>query len=388
MVADAVTTVIDPPDVAGFGPNRAAGTALPVRARSGRRRAVVALLLMAPLALGLSAAVGAAVALEQSRQDAGSRFATGDYAGALAIDRELATRSGPLYVLDRQAVSTAAVDADRTVRAWAQLLAQGGHVEQALNLLSTARPPERAVDSNLLRATLLLDGARAAARGGNPLTALRRLDMIRAESLPSAIAQQVAALRSAAELAAVPVLLRSGRAVEALGTLDRVRIGPHAPAQDKLLRQLLPGALLSAGRLAEQRDDHATAALWLSRLVSEAPTSPEARTARDLLGVPQPVTGTLVRRDGAPLIGPVRLAGHFVRSDRGDYATGPYLTAMASSRGDFRIDSVPLGGPYVVQIQRGGAWLTPVDTASGDPAYPVTVTALTPVDLAFVIVPS
>ena len=88
------------------------------------------------------------------------------------------------------------------------------------------------------------------------------------------------------------------------------------------------------------------------------------------------------------MVGAVRLAGHFVRSDHGDFANGPFFTTRSGATGDFRFPAVPPGGPYVVQVQRGGDWLTPVDTVSGDAAYPVTVTPLTPVDLAFVIVPS
>ncbi|GAC1570659.1 MAG: hypothetical protein NVS3B18_03090 [Candidatus Dormibacteria bacterium] len=360
----------------------------PRRPRPGRRRAIVALLVLTPFALVLSAGAGAAVALEQARQDGASRLAAGDYAGALGVYRGLAGRSGPLYLLDRQAIRDATRGEDRTLLAWAPALAEHGRVEQALRLLSEARASEVGTNRSRLRATLLLDGARAAAAGGDPLVALGRLDWLAKEAPPDDLARQAAALRPVYELASATTLLRVGRPAEAVAALDRVRSLPHTAQQDRQVEQLLPATLLAAGQTGQQRDDLRSAAAWLGRLVRVAPASAEARAARALLDAPQRVSGTLSRRDGSPVAGGVRLAGHFVHADRGDYATGPYFAAAATTGGDFRIEGVPVGGPYVIQVQRDGEWLTPVDTRSGEPAYSATVTPLTPVDLSFVIVPN
>lgn len=81
----------------------------------------------------------------------------------------------------------------------------------------------------------------------------------------------------------------------------------------------------------------------------------------------------------------LRLGGHF-RQVGGAYQTsGPYYYAATDSRGDFTVDSVPVGGPYVVELLEAGSWTTTV--GPDGPAYEFSVQPLTPVDLAFVVLP-
>jgi hypothetical protein len=47
---------------------------------------------------------------------------------------------------------------------------------------------------------------------------------------------------------------------------------------------------------------------------------------------------------------------------------------------------VPVGGPYVVELLDHGSWTTTV--GPDGPAYQFSVQPLTPVDLAFVVLPS
>jgi len=47
-----------------------------------------------------------------------------------------------------------------------------------------------------------------------------------------------------------------------------------------------------------------------------------------------------------------------------------------------------VGGPYILEVFTGGNWTTLVDPTSGQPAHPVKVSALVPVDLTFVVLPS
>jgi hypothetical protein len=46
---------------------------------------------------------------------------------------------------------------------------------------------------------------------------------------------------------------------------------------------------------------------------------------------------------------------------------------------------VPVGGPYVVELLESNGWTTTV--GQDGPAYQFTVQPLTPVDLAFVVLP-
>ncbi len=150
---------------------------------------------------------------------------------------------------------------------------------------------------------------------------------------------------------------------------------------------MLPGAFLSAGRQAIGRHDETSALQALERLLARFPNSSQARAAQALLDAPQQVQGTLVRHDGSAVAGSmVRLGSHY-RSVLGGYETEPpYYLAHTNDHGDFTFAAVPLGD-YVVEVQQGDGWTT-ILTPDGQPAYRVTVQALTPVDLAFVVVPT
>ena len=101
------------------------------------------------------------------------------------------------------------------------------------------------------------------------------------------------------------------------------------------------------------------------------------------------MSGTLVDKNGMPLAAAVRLSTNYKAEPGGTYKTsGPFYTSHADASGDFIFTSVPIGGPYVLEVFSNGAWTTLVDPVSGLPAHPVKVTALVPVLLTFVVLPS
>ncbi|MBV8194384.1 MAG: hypothetical protein JOY80_02530, partial [Candidatus Dormibacteraeota bacterium] len=129
------------------------------------------------------------------------------------------------------------------------------------------------------------------------------------------------------------------------------------------------------------------AATDLQRLVSSFGASGEARQARALLRAGQPVTGSLVDKSGAPVSGEVRLSSHFFNEPGGYLTTGPFYYSSADVNGIFTFDSIPQGGPYVFEVFHDGNWTTFVDPNTNQPANPVSVTPLTPVDLSFIQIP-
>jgi hypothetical protein len=206
--------------------------------------------------------------------------------------------------------------------------------------------------------------------------------------MPPDLAGEVDSLTGAVHLAAAPQLLLAGRAAEAVDTIEAVVRQDAQSADGRRAAALLPRTLLDGARVSLTQYDVTQAATLAQRLQDRYPQSPEARGAATMLARGQPVSGTVVQRDGTPAPGAVRLAGHFVQSARGDYASGPLFNGRANETGDFTLTNVPVGGPYVLEIQRDGIWVTPVDRESGLPTYQATVTPLRPVDLAFVILPA
>ena len=49
---------------------------------------------------------------------------------------------------------------------------------------------------------------------------------------------------------------------------------------------------------------------------------------------------------------------------------------------------VPIGGPYVLEVFSDGNWTTQIDPNTDQPSHPVSVTALTPVELTIVVLRS
>ena len=63
----------------------------------------------------------------------------GLYAQSIAIDEEIAARTGPLYVVDEGAATAALRAAEQTVMAWAAYLGRKGQVELRGRALSNGQ---------------------------------------------------------------------------------------------------------------------------------------------------------------------------------------------------------------------------------------------------------
>ena len=50
--------------------------------------------------------------------------------------------------------------------------------------------------------------------------------------------------------------------------------------------------------------------------------------------------------------------------------------------------SVPVGGPYVLEVFSAGNWTTLINPSTDQPANPVRVQPITPNDLTIVVLPS
>jgi tetratricopeptide (TPR) repeat protein len=287
------------------------------------------------------------------------------------------------------AVDGAPLDAGRTILDWAGALDRAGHADQALSLLDNAQAlsgvslPQP--DTAREHADIALRSARAEAAAGHWDVALQRLDELDAGVPPGDLAAQAAQLRPTYALNAAQQLLDAGHGEDAVAALDKlVRVIGNGSAVSQA-QALLPRALLAAGQEALDMHDESRALTYLQRIVSDYATSSQAQRARVLLRAPQSVTGTVVRGSTPVAHLQIRLGSHFAQVGSGYRTSGPYYYATTDSRGDFTVDSVPVGGPYVVEVLEGSGWTTTV--GPDGPAYQFTVQPLTPVDLAFIVLP-
>lgn len=354
---------------------------------SPRRRRWPALAIsLAAIAL---AALGVGGGASSSTADAAAKTAdlasNGRYGQAIAIDNAIATRTGPMYVLDRTDVQNSTLNAERTMLAWAEALDRAGHVDQAVALAGLTTDPRLASASDQERASLLLEAAKADAARGDFATALQRLNEILSLGLTSA-ASEVARLAPQYEVDEATKLTVSGRGADAVALLDTA--GQQGPSGRAAADAVMPAALLAAGEEALAQGSYREAVTDLKRLVSGYPDSVQAQPANALLGAPQPVTGALVDKHGKPINADVRLSSHFVQQPGGYVTSGPFYYSTADRNGDFRFDAIPQGGPYVLEVFINGNWMTFVDPSTGQPANPVNVTPLVPVDLTIVELPS
>ncbi|MBV9101166.1 MAG: carboxypeptidase regulatory-like domain-containing protein [Candidatus Dormibacteraeota bacterium] len=346
-----------------------------------RRGLAVMVCLGAVVAGVLGAGLGAAGETRVAAQAARTASGAGDFGIAVAIDNALALRTGPAFVLDRGDVDSAARTSQATLLTWAAALAHGGHADQAAVLLASVTDPGLAGSAASEQANLLLDAARHDAASGDYAGALQRLDEVSRLRPPAAAAAQVAALMPQYEVGEAGALTAAGHGSDAVALLDSAASEPGAaPA----VAGALPAALLAAGREQLALLSYKEAAATLQRLVQSYAGTPQARAAQQLLRAGQPVTGTLTDKSGQPVSAQVRLSTHFFTTPSGYYTTGPFYYATSDSDGEFTVPSVPVGGPYTFEILRGGGWTTFVDPVSGQPAMPVTVTPLVPVDMAFI----
>ena len=351
----------------------------------GRRWPVALLVLGGAALVVLSVAGGAARSTADATSSAVQFLANGRYASAIAVDRVVAQRTSPLYLLDRGDVQAAHLNEGRTMLAWAAAIDRQGRVEQAVAMAGLVTDPELAPNADQERGQLLLEAARADAARGDFGSALQHLDQVTALGIAGTIAGEVAQIEPQYEISEAAALVGFGDGINATALLDAA--SQSGPAGAAAAAPAYPHALLLAGMQAIAQQSFREAAAQLQRLVSSYAASVEARQARTLLREPQPVAGTLVDRAGMPLSGQIRLSSHFYNQSSGYLTTGPFYYAYADSDGDFRFGSVPQGGPYVLEVFRGGDWMTFIDPATGQPANPVSVTPLQPVDLAYITVP-
>ena len=350
-----------------------------------RRWPVVALAVVGAALAAISVAGGAARATSDAATGAAALLQRGQFGASIAVDNVIAKRDSPLYMLDRGDVATARLNAGRARLAWAVAIDRAGKVEQAVAVAGMVTDPELAPTADEERGRLLLEAARADAARGDFATAMQHLDEITALGIAGTIAGQVAQIEPQYEIGEAAALVGFGDGVNAVVLLDAASRSGAAGAA--AAAPAYPHALLLAGMQEVAQQSFREAAATLQRLVSGYGATVEARQARSLLRASQPVTGTLVDRAGNPLSGQIRLSSHFYNESNGYLTTGPFYYSYADSNGDFHFDSVPQGGPYVLEVFRGGDWMTFVDPNTGQPANPVSVTPLTPVDLAYITVP-
>ncbi|HWF58659.1 MAG TPA: hypothetical protein VG520_09925 [Candidatus Dormibacteraeota bacterium] len=352
------------------------------RRRLPRGARAVAPLAMAAIVLGVL--LGGRASAEDGRSAAAAALAGGDPARAVTLDEDVAGRSGFLMALDPGAADAAGHDAQVARIAWATKLAATGSVDSALSALTVVRQPALLGKAAQARALILIAAAAAASRTGQDELALQRLDEAAQGSPPSSLVHVIAAMKAIDEVRAAAQLVATGRAPDAVALLDNASATGGAVAA----AAAYPSTLLAAARVEIASLDFQEATATLQRLVTGYGGSAEARTARGLLHAPQTVSGTLVDAAAHPAAGRVRLSTHFTQLSGGYVTSGPFYYGTAAATGDFSIAAVPVGGPYVLEYFRGGGWMTLVDPRTDQPADPVTVQPLQPVDLSFIVLPA
>jgi hypothetical protein len=184
------------------------------------------------------------------------------------------------------------------------------------------------------------------------------------------------------------LMVNTGRAADAVVILNAV-VKEHSAQATRTADSLLPSALLAAGEEDLAHDYYREALAELQQLVTGFAASAEAAQAEAMLDAPQTVSGTLVTHSGAPVSGRVRLSSNYKAEPSGMYQTSPpFYSTTADASGDFTFTDVPIGGPYVLEVFSGGSWTTLINPTTNQPANPVIVTALIPIDLTFVVLPS
>jgi hypothetical protein len=332
--------------------------------------------------------LGAASGTEASASSAATLAAQGSYAGAIAIDEQIATRTGPLYVMDPGAAGGARNAAAQTVMAWAAALARKGKVDSAVALYrSVTAPTFRRAALDALAAILFTAATAEAAAAQYPAAILRLREIgFLAPATPDGVraAQQL----PVDEVGEAALLVTAGRATDAVAILNTVLTEHSAEATTSAV-SLFPSALLAAGEEALAAGSYRETLADLEQLVTTFPASPEAVQAEAMIEAPQAVFGTLVTHSGAPVSGRVRLSSNYRAEPGGRYQTSaPFYYTTADASGAFNFSSVPIGGPYVLEVFSGGNWTTLINPSTDQPANPVTVKPITPNDLTIVVLPS
>lgn len=353
-----------------------------------RRWPVVLLILGGLVAAAIGVEVGAAAGTVAATAASSALAAGGSYARAIAIDRQIAQRTGPLYLLDPDAAGAAAGAEEQTLLAWAGALGRQGKVDAAVAVYRSVTGVALRPKALNALATLLFKSAAADAADAEYSSAILRLLEIGrlAPDAPAAVeALQQIPVDQTGEAG---LLITAGRAADAVAILNTV-VAERSGQAARAANSLFPSALLAAGEEALAHDAYDEALADLKELVANFPSSAQAPEAEAMLAAPQPVTGTLVTHTGSPVSGRVRLSSNYKAEPGGMYQTSaPFYNTTSDGSGDFSFSGVPVGGPYVLEVFSNGNWTTLINPATNQPANPVTVTALVPVDLTFVVLPS
>ena len=353
-----------------------------------RRWPVVLLVIGGLLAAASGVVIGAATGTATAAAVASTLAAHGQYARAIAIDEAIAVRTGPFYLLDPGAATTAARAAEQTLMAWGAALGGRGDVDQAVALyrsVTAASLRKQALDNV---SALLFRTSTSDAAAGNYSAAIVRLQ--EAVKLAPATPDGAAAARQLPidEAGEAGLLVLAGRATDAVSILNAV-VHDNSAQATRTADGLLPAALLAAGQEDLAGDYYREALADLQQLVAGFPATTQAAQAAVMLAAPQTVSGTLVTHVGGPVSGRVRLSSHYKAEPNGMYQTSaPFFYTTSDASGDFTFSAVPVGGPYVLEVFADGNWTTLINPTTNQPANPVTVTALIPVDLTFVVLPS
>jgi tetratricopeptide (TPR) repeat protein len=342
------------------------------------------LALMLPV---LAVELAAMTAVDRTVADARALRGAHHYPEAIAEYRAAAGRSGPAYLLARGATGEAAAEAEGTTLDWANALAAMGQVDQALDVSSRVTAPDLALEARRVHAQIALGAARAAAVAGRFEQARERLGQLNAGNAPADLVAQGEQLRPSVELGLAGQLVGGGgfEALNAVAYLDDALRRSPTGAIAARAQALLPRALLEAGEQLAAAGSADQARTLLQRCVDIYRDTPEGLTAATLLANPQPVTGVLVGRDGAPAAAVlVRLAGGFRRqAGSGFTVSGPFLFARTDGGGSFRLERVPLGVPLVFEFFDRQGWELIVDETR-NPAYRVEVQPLVPTDMGYI----
>jgi hypothetical protein len=269
--------------------------------------------------------------------------------------------------------------------AWAAALGRTGRVDAAVSLyrsVTTSSLRKQALDA---LAALLLATAAADARQGQYPNAIQRLTEIAAIAPATPAGVQAKRQLPVDQVGEAGVLVTAGRAADAVALLQTVLTEASVEAT-RTATNLLPAALLAAGQQDLAHDSYLEAVQTLQQLVNSFPSTPEAVEAGAMLHAPEVVSGTLVMHSGAPVSARVRLSSNYKAEPGGMYQTSaPFYFSTSDSSGDFSFGSVPIGGPYVLEVLSNGNWTTLINPTTNQPANPVKVTALIPFDLTFVV---
>ncbi len=349
-----------------------------------RRRWPYLLLAVAAAGAGyLGAAWGAARATADAGAQAASLVSQGKFGAAIALDDQIAARRDVLFAFAGGDVTAADRNAEATLLVWAAALAHQGKVDQAAALLADVTDPALRGRALAERQTLLLQAGRSDAARGDFGSALLRLGQVLGLNPSQTLATEVDQLTVRYQLGEARALGAAGDGADAVTLLDQVASHGDAAAAGAAL----PAALLAEAGQEIAAEAYHEAVAALTRITQHFPSSPQAAQAAALLRAGQDVCGTLVDRAGRPITGRVRLSSHYFNVPGGYYTTGPFFYSSTNATGDFDFHDIPVGGPYVLEVFRGGDWTTFVDPDTNQPANPVAVTPLVPLDLTFIALP-